>query len=46
MDLIEKFSIEFKWLSDATLEVHSVITSKTITTTAGYTEGVLECLSS
>lgn len=46
MYLIEQFSIEFKWVTDATLEVHSVIADKTIYTTNGYAMGVLECLAS
>lgn len=46
LGLIEEYSVEFKWLTDACLEVHSVVACKTITTTSGYTEGVLECLTS
>lgn len=44
LTLIDDYCLEFKWLTDATLEVHSVITDKTITTTNGYRMGVLECL--
>jgi hypothetical protein len=42
--LIEGFSIEFKWLTDATLEVYSIILENVITTTNGYLIGIIECI--